>query len=195
MIFSAGDDCFLASSLLWAKVRESGVCRYAKPGDSANKTSCGVSLIAISYLGTLRRIVDNRFDERLILFWGGRNCTPRFARQSGAFTPPQKKSSTEWPFGEKHKTPISTPSYKYSFRLNDEQVICFRQMLAAVGLEHKQQVSSSVRLCLRHSRCGSFLWAMSTATKSSNSRFVAMDVVNAIRRLFHRMNFDCFLVD
>lgn len=31
-----------------------------------------------------------------------------------------------------------TPSYKYSFRLNEEQEIRFRQMLAAAGLEHNR---------------------------------------------------------
>ena len=37
------------------------------------------------------------------------------------------------------KQPLSqTPSYKYSFRLNEEQEIRFRQMLAAAGLEHNR---------------------------------------------------------
>ena len=31
-----------------------------------------------------------------------------------------------------------TPSYKYSFRLNEEQEIRFRQLLAAAGLEHNR---------------------------------------------------------
>ncbi len=31
-----------------------------------------------------------------------------------------------------------TPSYKYSFRLNEEQDLRFRQMLAAAGLEHNR---------------------------------------------------------
>ena len=31
-----------------------------------------------------------------------------------------------------------TPSYKYSFRLNEEQEIRFRQMLSAAGLEHNR---------------------------------------------------------
>ena len=37
------------------------------------------------------------------------------------------------------RNPLSqTPSYKYSFRLNEEQEIRFRQMLAAAGLEHNR---------------------------------------------------------
>ena len=36
----------------------------------------------------------------------------------------------------KHNPQSQTPSYKYSFRLNEEQEIRFRQMLAAAGLEH-----------------------------------------------------------
>ena len=35
----------------------------------------------------------------------------------------------------KCNTQFQTPSYKYSFRLNEEQEIRFRQMLAAAGLE------------------------------------------------------------
>ena len=31
-----------------------------------------------------------------------------------------------------------TPSYKYSFRLNEEQNICFKQMLSEAGLEHNR---------------------------------------------------------
>lgn len=31
-----------------------------------------------------------------------------------------------------------TPSYKYSFRLNEEQDLRFRQMLAAAGLKHNR---------------------------------------------------------
>ena len=37
---------------------------------------------------------------------------------------------------QKHNPQFQTPSYKYSFRLNEEQEIRFRQMLAAAGLEH-----------------------------------------------------------
>ena len=40
----------------------------------------------------------------------------------------QRKCNTQFP----------TPSYKYSFRLNEEQEIRFRQMLAAAGLEHNR---------------------------------------------------------
>lgn len=38
----------------------------------------------------------------------------------------------------KCNTQVPTPSYKYSFRLNEEQVIRFRQLLAAAGLEHNR---------------------------------------------------------
>lgn len=38
----------------------------------------------------------------------------------------------------KCNTQIPAPSYKYSFRLNEEQEIRFRQMLAAAGLEHNR---------------------------------------------------------
>ena len=38
----------------------------------------------------------------------------------------------------KHTPQSQTPSYKYSFRLNEEQEIRFRQMLAAAGLEHNR---------------------------------------------------------
>ena len=38
----------------------------------------------------------------------------------------------------KHYPLSQTPSYKYSFRLNEEQEIRFRQMLAAAGLEHNR---------------------------------------------------------
>ena len=38
----------------------------------------------------------------------------------------------------KHYPLSQTPSYKYSFRLNEEQEIRFRQMLAVVGLEHNR---------------------------------------------------------
>ncbi len=38
----------------------------------------------------------------------------------------------------KHNPQSQTPSYKYSFRLNEEQEIRFRQMLAAAGLEHNR---------------------------------------------------------
>ena len=37
----------------------------------------------------------------------------------------------------KHNPLAQTPSYKYSFRLNEEQVIRFRQLHAAAGLEHQ----------------------------------------------------------
>ena len=36
----------------------------------------------------------------------------------------------------KCNTQVSPPSYKYSFRLNEELENRFRQMLAAAGLEH-----------------------------------------------------------
>lgn len=40
---------------------------------------------------------------------------------------------------QRKNNPLSqTPSYKYSFRLNEEQEIRFRQMLAAAGLEHNR---------------------------------------------------------
>ena len=38
----------------------------------------------------------------------------------------------------KHNPQPQTPSYKYSFRLNEEQDLRFRQMLAAAGLEHNR---------------------------------------------------------
>ena len=38
----------------------------------------------------------------------------------------------------KCNTQVPPPSYKYSFRLNEEQDIHFRQMLAAAGLEHNR---------------------------------------------------------
>ena len=38
----------------------------------------------------------------------------------------------------KHNPQSQTSSYKYSFRLNEEQEIRFRQLLAVAGLEHNR---------------------------------------------------------
>ena len=59
----------------------------------------------------------------------------------------------------KHTPQSQTPSYKYSFRLNEEQEIRFRQLLAAAGLEHNYSRFIVKRLfaeCIEFIKCSFF---------------------------------------
>ncbi len=62
---------------------------------------------------------------------------PRSARRA-EFSQVELQIFNRMTLQRKHNPLSQTPSYKYSFRLNEEQDIHFRQLLAAAGLEHNR---------------------------------------------------------
>ena len=62
---------------------------------------------------------------------------PRSARRA-VFSQVEPQIFNRMTLRRKHNPLSQTPSYKYSFRLNEEQEIRFRQMLAAAGFEHNR---------------------------------------------------------
>ena len=102
-----------------------------------------------SRFGGFSKFSQKKFPARIFVVARQQRAVPlsdklRFVRQrsslcrAGTFSPVERLLTDIMDTDQKRRQQPKTPSYKYSFRLNEEQNIRFNELLCKTGLEHNR---------------------------------------------------------